>query len=99
MPQKPARLAGRMQRVGSRHVRTAPFSSTMTTPVSPCLRFIPLRVSEMAQTPSLQPLEGLADESSVRRRFRQHGDYFIEERLGFESCLGVHNAPLSYLTA
>ena len=79
MPQKPAQLAGRLQRVVSRHARIAPFSSTMTPPVSPCLRFIPLRVSEMAQTPSLQPLEGLADQFSVWGRVWQHGGHFIEE--------------------
>ena len=52
----------------------------------------------MAQTPSLQPLEGLVDECLVRRRVRQHGGHLIEEGLGLESGFCSHNPPLLYPT-
>jgi hypothetical protein len=89
----------RLQRVASRHARAAPFLSTLTPPVWPCVRFIPLRVFEMAQTPSLQPLEGLADQFSVWEWVWHEGRHFIQEGQRLEGRLCGHDTPLSYLTA
>lgn len=58
-----------------------------------------LRASALRKTPSLQPLEGLADQFPIRRRFRQQGDHFIEEGQGLESLFGGHDTPLSSRTA
>ena len=53
----------------------------------------------MAQTPSLQLLEGLADQFSVRGRLWHQGRHFTQEGQRLEGRLGGHDAPLSYLTA